>query len=208
MTDADVAVVIPTIPGREQLLARARASVDAQRLQPRQVITEYDVNRTGAAATRNRALEKVTTKWVAWLDDDDELLPWHIDALVSTGERTGADLVYSYAQFVGGRDPLATTLDGRLVIPLGVPFGWAQRRHLIERGNFIPVTNLIRTELVRRVGGFPEPHSFPTVSESGDCEDYGLLLRLLEAGATFVHEPVVSWRYHFHSSNTGGRREG
>ena len=113
----------------------------------------------------------MTTRWVAWLDDDDELLPCHLAALVDAGERLDADLVYSYAEFVGGRDPLATSVNGRLVTPLGVPFGAEQERHIREVGNFIPVTNLVNAGLARRVGGFPQPNSFPAVA-SGDCEDY------------------------------------
>src|SRR5688572_23141817 len=104
---SDTTVVIPTIPGRERLLARSLASVDAQERAPFAVIVEVDTGRTGAAATRNRALEKVTTRFVAWLDDDDQLLPAHLRVLEEQAALTGADLVYPGMVAVGGRDPLA-----------------------------------------------------------------------------------------------------
>lgn len=197
-------MVIPTIPGREDLLDRALSSVRGQLACDPDIVVVCDVDRDGAATTRNRGLARVTTPWVAWLDDDDELLPWHLTSLLAACESSGADLAYSYAEFIGSDDPLATSLDGRLVKPLGVPFGSEQLRHLRERGNFIPVTYLVRTDPVRAVGGFPQPNSFPARA-SQDCEDYGLLLRLLDAGVTFRHEPVISWRYYFHGHNTGGR---
>lgn len=204
---SDVTVVMPTITGREELLRRARRSIDAQTVAPGAVVEVWDEQREGAAKARNRGIEHVQTDWIAWLDDDDELLPNHIKVLVAGANRSKADLVFSYAEFVGGRDPLACCSDlGQLIAkPLQVPFGKAQERWLRDVGNFIPVTYLVRASLVRKVGGFPEPYSFPAVN-SGDCEDYGLLLKLLDAGAKFHHVlGVRTWRYHYWAGNLGGR---
>jgi glycosyltransferase involved in cell wall biosynthesis len=207
---SDVTVVIPTIPGREDLLARAVRSVDSQRPhRPGDIIIEVDTARTGAAATRNRAVDRVTTDWIAWLDDDDELLPNHLRVLCGGASRTGADMIYSYAEFIGGRDPLGCWHRGTLVPePINVPFDDEARAAIRRDGNHIPITYLVRTELVRQVGGFPEGGSDPTVTvkHSGDCEDYLLILRMLDAGARFHHVTGVrTWRYHIHDANTGGR---
>lgn len=205
---SDVTVVIPTIRGREDLLARAIRSVDAQTVRPGDVVIEVDDDRTGAAETRNRAVDRVQTDWIAWLDDDDELLPNHVKVLVRGANKSGADLVYSYAEFVGGRDPLGCWHKGQLVAePINVPFDKEAMLALRRDGNHIPITYLVRTELVRQVGGFPERNSFGvTAKHSGDCEDYGLILRMLDAGAQFHHVTGVrTWRYHFHDTNTGGR---
>jgi hypothetical protein len=177
-------------------------SVQAQTLQPAAIVIEVDSGRTGAAATRNRALQSVRTPWLAIVDDDDTMLPNHLQVLREAAEETGADLVYSGMDVSGGRDPLAVVVDGQWVNPFGVPFGPDHEHHLRHTGNFIPVTHLARTELVKRVGGFPEPFSdqWPR-----DCEDWGLLVHLLDAGARFHHAPVRTWRYHFHDANTGGR---
>lgn len=200
-----VTVVIPSIPGREELLARAVASVWAQTRKPDAVLLSPDPDRSGAAATRNRALAKVTTEWVGWLDDDDLLLPNHLSICLDHAAKTGADLVYPGMEVVGGRDPLACPVNGILVNPYQVPFGPEQAQHLYEVGNFIPVTYVARTGLVRAAGGFPEPVADPSKGSGRVEEDYGLLRTLLEMGAIFSHAPVKTWRYNFHSANTGGR---
>ncbi len=203
---SDVTVVIPTIKGREHLLKRALASVEGQQVTPAAVEVHTDYHRRGAHFARNEAIKNVKTDWIAFLDDDDEFLPNHVKVLVRGANRSHADLIFSYAEFVGGRDPLACVQHGRLVPePINVPFGIEQEYWLRKHGNFIPVTYLVRTAAVRAVGGFPAPYSFDA-AWSRDCEDFGLILRLLDAGYTFHHVTGVrSWRYHFHDANLGGR---
>jgi hypothetical protein len=206
----NVTVCVPTIPGRERLLARALASVDAQTARPRRILVVADTERRGAAWTRNRLLRQVRTSWVAWLDDDDELLPDHLQVLIDAANDSHADLVYSNPEVVGIPDPLAVCDDAGNVVqsPVDVPFGPAQERWLRERGNFIPVTYLARTQLLKDAGGFPQPWAtpLPAGNNSGDCEDYLLLIKLLDAGATFHHVTGVrTWRYHVAGQNTGGR---
>lgn len=204
---SDVTVVVPTIEGREQLLDRALASVARQQTPPGNVVVQLDKDRHGATWCRNQAIEHVTTDWIAWLDDDDELLPNHLKVCVRAANDTKADLIFTYPEFVGGKDPLACVNDLGVLTPepIHIPFGAAQKTGLRRYGNFIPVTYLVKTALVRQVGGFPEPYTFEAVN-SGDCEDYGLLLRLLDVGAKFNHVcGVRTWRYHFHEANLGGR---
>jgi glycosyltransferase involved in cell wall biosynthesis len=208
---SDVTVVIPTIEGREELLHRAVASVQAQQVPVHSIQVQLDVDRRGAHWARNAAIEKVTTDWIAFLDDDDEFLPNHIRTLVRGANKSRADLVFSYAEFVDGRDPLACVHHGKLVAePINVPWTDEQAYWIRIKGNFIPVTYLVRTEAVRAVGGFPAPYTFSAMN-SRDCEDYGLILRLLDAGYKFHHcTGVRTWRYHFHDdgngvTNTGGR---
>jgi glycosyltransferase involved in cell wall biosynthesis len=51
------------------------------------VSAALDIDRQGAAATRQRALEQAGTKWVAFLDDDDEMDPWHLFELWITARK-------------------------------------------------------------------------------------------------------------------------
>jgi glycosyltransferase involved in cell wall biosynthesis len=196
-----IAVVIPTIPGRHELFEEALSSVEAQHRQPDQIVIEVDVERTGAAATRNRALERVEADLVAWLDDDDQLLPNHLGALERVIGDT--DLVYSTPRMVGGPDPTAVTVNGRWVKPWGVPFGREQERHLRELGSFIPITHLVRTEVVRRAGGFPEGGTLPDGRYQGEDERY--LIALLDTGARFHHLNIVTWLWRVHSGHTAGK---
>lgn len=201
----DVTVIIPTHPGREEMTAEAFASCMLQQHQADTVIVEYDRDRTGAASTRNRALRGVRTHWVAFLDSDDYLLPHHLRVCLDALEASGADLAYPY--FVGP-DVTATSQDGKVVRPFGVPFGPEQETWFRQRGGFIPVTTVSRTDRVKKAGGFPQQGRFkvPEGNVSGDCEDYGMLLALLDRGARFVHVPDRTWVYRVHESNTGGRK--
>jgi glycosyltransferase involved in cell wall biosynthesis len=182
-----ITVVIPTINSHADLLPRAVASVRAQTLAPKLIELQLDRDREGAAVTRNRALERVQTDWVAFLDADDEFKPNHLRACARNAALTGADLVYPWFDCDGGEDKFGM---------FGVPFD----RVGLRRGNYIPVTVLVRTELVRKVGGFRE---HPDVN--GDpCEDWGLWLALLDAGAVFSHLPQRTWIWH-NGAGTRGR---
>jgi len=202
-----VAVVIPTIPGRERMLARALRSVERQFRAPDQVVVEVDEGRTGAAAARNRALVKVECDLTAFLDDDDELRRNHLSACSFVMEREpDVDLVYPRPVMVGGTDPTAVTVNGRWTRPWGVRFGVEQERHLRERGSFIPITFVCRTEVLRRAGGFPEGVTLPDGRYRG--EDEGALIGMLDVGARFRHLDVPTWYWHVHRDHTAGKAAG
>ena len=181
-----ITVVIPTIDGRGEQLDRALDSVEAQSLKADDVRVRLDDLRAGAAATRNAMLDLVDTEWVAFLDDDDEFKPNHLRACFRHAGLTGADVVYPGYEAVG-KDPLGC-------------FGMRFDGDLLRGRNYIPVTTLCRTELVKAVGGF-QPHP----DENGDpCEDWGLWLALLDAGAKFSHLAQRTWVWNV-SGGTRGR---
>ena len=204
-----VAVVIPTIPGREAMLERALASVRAQRRRPDQVVVERDSLRTGADQARNRALQRVTTDVVAWIDDDDLIKPNHLMACMRVMEqsREQPDLVYPAPVVRGGTDPTAVSVQGQWVSPWGVRFGAEQEAHLRRFGSFIPMTHLVRTERVRAIGGFRPGREVMTEGVGrryrGEDEDY--LVRLLDNGATFEHLDARTWIWNVHGAHTAGK---
>lgn len=205
-----VAVVIPTIPGRDALLARAVRSVMAQRRSLEyaagdQLLIEHDPDRTGAAATRNRALAKVTADAIAWLDDDDYLKPNHLIACLRVlRDQPDADLVYPVPVMVGGEDPTATTAQGRFpVSPWGRRFNPESEAHLRARGSFIPMTHVVRTAAVMRSGGFPEGRRLDNGRYQGEDERY--LLGLLDTGSRFEHLDAKTWYWQVHRASTAGR---
>lgn len=187
-----VTVGIPHIQPRQLLLQRAVASVDAQTHQPDSIVIHLDVYREGPALTRNRILDQVTTDYVAWLDDDDELLPHHLETCMKYAEAEDADLVYPWYKRFDRFDPFGS----RPPYPVGKAFNDELREHLLTKNNFIPVTTVIRTELLKEVGGFPLPwvEDWPHPSN----EDWGLWRRLLRAGARFTHAPSETWIWHRH----------
>lgn len=205
-----IAVCIPTIPPRAELLARALKSVASQTCQPTEVIVEMDEKGEGAAPTRNRAWQRATTEFVAFLDDDDEFLPFHLELSLKALINSGSDLAYAWFYLVGWDeatptrpDPLATMNNGRLVHPLGVPFGPEQEAHYRKHA-FIPITTVVRRSMLLETGGYPQPGT-PEWPRN-DCEDWGGHLRLLDAGAKFVHVPARTWKCHLATTrSTAGR---
>lgn len=184
-----ITVVTPSIPPRAGLLARALASVAAQTRPAAAVAVAYDHARAGAAVTRQHALEMVRTSWTAFLDDDDELLPQHLDRLLAHARVTGADYVYPWFEVVGGLDPFPAHF-GRLFDP--------------DDPVQTTITVLVRTELAQAVGFCP-PAEGATVAGQRWGEDYTFTLGCLAAGGRIVHLPERTWRWHHDSANTSGR---
>lgn len=189
-----VTLITPTIPPRARMLAETLGTVARQERLPDRHIIEWDHARLGPGPTRNRAIAQVDTEWIALLDDDDELFPPHLRRLMEYAAETGADFVYPRwtVQGITG-DPLDMAAH---------PHFSAKR---LRAGNYIPIAVLMRTEAVKDVGGFPTGSDVPM---SGTCplEDYGLWLRLLDAGARFEHLGEITWRYNFWSGQLHGQK--
>jgi glycosyltransferase involved in cell wall biosynthesis len=184
-----ITVVIPSIPTRRHTyLHRALDSVLQQELSPDAIIVEFDHDHTGAAATRNRGMKKATTEWTAFLDDDDEFLPEHLKLLRAHAMMTDADMVYPWFDVPRGFDPFPHAE--------GQPFNPAA----LEYENTIPVTVLIKTELIKSVGGFT-----PKGPPDNPCDDWGAWIKVRNAGAKIEHLNRRTWLWHWHSGNTSGR---
>ncbi|HEY3689659.1 MAG TPA: glycosyltransferase [Pseudonocardiaceae bacterium] len=189
---SDITVVIATIPIRAKMLRKALASVVLQTFQPAAIVVEYDHEHTGAAATKNRGLAKVTTGWVAFLDDDDQFMPEHLGKLREAQLDSGADVVYSMPfipQISGGIDPSGMR---------GAPFDPDELR----RRSYIQTTSLVRTKLMQSTGGFQLPRHVES-----DYDDWGAWLALLDAGAAFYHLAEQTFVWEHHGRNTSGRAD-
>ncbi len=183
------------------MLREAVDSALRQVCAPNEIHVSIDHVGVGAAANRNDAWRSAKTDWVAFLDDDDLLFPNHLSTLLEFSD--DADLVYPWFELREGPDPLYVPRNGQLTPAFGVPFGDEQRDYVLTRGNFIPVTVLVRRELLEDVGGFPQPGSVEWPHET--CEDWGCWQRMLRAGAKFRHVPERTWRWRWHGKNTSGR---
>lgn len=184
----DITVCVATIPPRAKLLRKALASIAVQTLQPAVIVVEYDHERTGAAATKNRALAKVDTTFAAFLDDDDVMYPEHLEKLRAAAEQHQADVVYSMPfipQVFGGVDPSGMR---------GAPFDPEELR----RRSYIQTTSLVRTKLIQSTGGFQCP-------TGSDYDDWGCWLALLDAGARFHHVPEQTFQWEHWGAGTPDR---
>lgn len=181
-----ITVAIPAHPARitSGMLDRAVASVWRQDLPAAALAIAHDTNRAGAATTRQRALEMVTTPWVAFLDSDDEFLPQHLAALSTCAAETGADYVFSYFLRSQGGDPLHH---------FGKPFNPEKPHHTTS-------TVLVRTSVAKAAGFTPHPDA----NKNWPGEDWQFTLRCVELGAHIVHHPEETWCWHRHAGNTSG----
>lgn len=185
----DVTVCIPTIPPRSSLLLRAVKSVQAQTYPVESINIRTDVKKQGAAITRQSALDDVSTKWVAFLDDDDEFKPHHIEALLHHAHNESADYVYSWFDVVGGYDPFPS-------YHFTNPFN-------PEAPIQTTITVLVKTELAKEVG-FDQPPGGATIHGQRWGEDYHFTLGCIRLGAKISHLVDRTWLWHHDSGNTSG----
>lgn len=188
---AGVTAVIPAIPtrvGRE--LHRALDSVLMQDRPVDAISVSVDHERQGAARNRSRALSGVGTEWTALLDDDDEWNTDHVRLLMDHARETGADLVYPWFTVPEGWDPWPHR-EGQTFSP-----------EILRQYNYIPITVLVRTDLLWEVGGFT-----PKGPPDNPCDDWGTWDKLVEAGAAISHLNRRTWIWHWHGGNTSGRSD-
>ena len=210
MPNPKIATITPTIPTRAQMLKRAQHSIDMQTMPAWEVHVAMDVDRDGAAVTRQRALSMVSTgcDWVAPLDDDDEMMAFHLEALYDHAMETGADYVYSWYELVvlgkrmGDqyiRKPDGTLTDG--AFPPGHFLNPFDPENPVET----TITILIKRELLETVGyeQLHRPEAYAAGASTG--EDRNLTLRCIEAGANIQHLVRRTWFWHHHGFNTSGR---
>lgn len=187
----DVTVAIPSIPVRSAMLRQAVTSAATQTAPAAAISVAVDVRREGAALTRQRALEAVRTPWTAFLDDDDVMLPGHLERLTACARETGADYVFSWFNVLGGTDPFPQHF--------GKPWSNAEPRQTT-------ITVLVRTDLAKAVGFKPVNEERPRlVAGQRWGEDYEFTLGCMAAGARIVHLPERTWVWRHHGRNTSGR---
>jgi glycosyltransferase involved in cell wall biosynthesis len=188
----EITVAIPTIPPRREMLARALASVAEQSLPAVAVSIAVDTQREGAAMTRERALNMVTTEYVAFLDDDDELYPCHLARLSEKLLEEDADLVYPWFDVIGGTDPFPQ---------------FEERPWDNAAPHQVPITFLARTDAVRDAGGFLlgwDPGNVATDALGNRAgEDYRLILRMVAKGHRIAHLVGRTWAWHHWSYPKG-----
>jgi glycosyltransferase involved in cell wall biosynthesis len=172
VTGVDLTLVTVTQPKRRVLLPEMQASVAAQTVLPAAHVVVWDLG-AGFEATVNRAVGMVETDFYCLVDDDDLLLPDHVETLSAN---LTADVVWSWVE-VRGRDwnPNSGYVPG-----------------LLQNRNYIPSNHAFRTSLFRELDGYRKVAGWA---------DHDLLKRAESAGATFLNVPKVTWVYRFHGEN-------
>lgn len=180
----DVTVCIPTIPERGDLLLRAVASAQTQTYPVAAISIACAGPEEGASSTRNRAAQLAETKWIAFLDDDDELRPEHVATLLEVAERERAVMVVPWFTVKGGSDPFPGKR-GKTWDP--------------DQPHVFPITYLIRTDVFRLGPGFQDD------SPPGDWMIQDLpVARHAATEGPIVMIPDQTWIWHHHGMNTNG----
>lgn len=193
----DITAVIPAIPPRlHTMLPRTLKSVVDQTRPVAAVSLAVDHCREGAAVTRQRALDAVNTPLVAFLDDDDQWMPHHLQRLYEHMCDTGADYVFSWYMI---RDAQGIEHLGWDPMPghFGREFDYTDIRQTT-------IVTLVRTELAKEVGfRGPEPGKMIDGQVAG--EDYDFTVRCVEAGAKISHLAERTWWWTHHGVGAPGR---
>lgn len=134
----------------------------------------------GVASARNRAIDLARAPWLGFLDDDDV---WAPRKLRKQLDRVTDDVVLVHCGHF--------TLDEQGRVLARFPGSEDPEKELLRRNVFGTSGVIVRTELVRSVGGFDE--SFQAV------EDWDLWVRLLGLGRMVVC-PEPLWAYTLASS--------
>lgn len=190
-----ITVAIPAHPNRLRngMLNRALSSVSQQVYLPAAVSVAVDLEKQGAAPTRQRALDAVATPWVAFLDSDDYFLPEHLDYLMRHAMETGADYVYPWYQLLDVRGKLWKDVD-----PVFPPTHFSEPfdpQNPVET----TITTLVRTDLAKEVG-FEKMDR----GEHNSGEDRRFTLDCLAAGAKIEHLAERTWVWAHHGKNSSG----
>jgi glycosyltransferase involved in cell wall biosynthesis len=149
----------------------------------------------GPAGPRNRGIAEARGDWVAFLDSDDVWLPGKLSvqlaAMADQGVRACTTNAYRY---LPGSDQPAD------VMHVGLPASIGLDRML--RANLVITSAMVvSTELLRRVGGFPEAPAMTIF------EDYACWLRVAQlTDIAVVDRPLVQYRDEAATSIRAGMR--
>jgi glycosyltransferase involved in cell wall biosynthesis len=161
-------------------LATTRSTLDEYANRDSRIRVEYRAENGGIAAASNAALARVTSKFVALLDHDDELAPWALQ-LVAEALASNPDAVLVYT------DEDKIDEQGRRYQPYFKP-EWDPV--LLTAQNYISHLSVYRVGTLHAVGGFRLGYD--------GAQDWDLALRVSETidSNHIVHVPrmLYHWR--------------
>ncbi|MCC2643005.1 MAG: protein of unknown function, putative Glycosyl transferase [Nitrospira sp.] len=146
-----VSVIVPTYDRPERLRA-ALESLNRLNFDGRLTLVNHGHN-SGLAASRNSGLRMAQGTYVAYLDDDDRLLPDHLGTLVAFLERGSHQVAYTDAWRIVERE-----VEGKLTeVGRDRPYSYEFDAHRLLVSNYIPVLCLMhRRSCLDEVGFFDE----------------------------------------------------
>lgn len=175
----DVTCVVAT-HGDDQWkqLAESRALPSAQEAD---FVVQVHISGGTLAEARNHGLAQVRTPFVAFLDGDDQLEPGYFDAMATGTADLRAPAVRYVPWGVRGHVNRAAK------VPQVAGHKHACQAECLAFGNFLVIGSVVRTELLRSVGGF---------KEYAWSEDWAAWAACWQAGGTVESIPSAVYRAH------------
>lgn len=136
----------------------------------------------------NVGIDLATGSWVANCDDDDELLPNHVEVLLDDAKRRRLEMVYSRFEVVDYPSPNAAPgAEPRVAIGGSEPMRFA----VVARGAVLYSLGLRFMKYETECWRIRDPH------------DWNLWKRMLLAGVRIGFSEAVTYRYHRQSDVAG-----
>ncbi|MCC6139546.1 MAG: glycosyltransferase [Nitrospira sp.] len=220
-------VVIPTI-NRPQLVVRAVRSALAQTLQSIEVIAVIDgpdeetkealaaLNESrllvkplfqshGAAQARNTGVESACSRWIAFLDDDDEWLPAKLDIQLRAAQQSRFKDSIVACRFIKRSDTDDVLLPRRLPLP-----GEPMSEYLFRCTRLCGGEGLVQTSTIFTAKNVLQ--EVPFQAEAGRHDDLDWLLRATvreKRAVEFVPslEPLAIWHRPGHLETMSSRKD-
>lgn len=142
-------------------------------------------NRGGPAWGRNRAIQSASSSWIAFLDADDEWAPAKMEAQIACLRETGLQASCTQALAVN-EDGSSEILGSGIGLPGGtMALSWFD----LHRINLVAASSaVVRTDLIRRVRGFPERQ------QSIGFEDYICWIKVARLTQwSYLGEPLIKY---------------
>jgi glycosyltransferase involved in cell wall biosynthesis len=210
-----VSVVVPTY-NRPVILAETLASIERQTYAALEILVVNDAgsdvrdvvarfprarlldqpHNRGPAAARNRGITEARGEYAILFDDDDEMFPDHIEALVRVLVRSGLDVAYgqminAFTVTTGNSRYAVDRLASHAALMDHADIQWA--------GSLATTAIMFRRSLALQLGGIDE--SLPA------AEDYEFWVRLA-AGREWARVPWVTSMYFIRNDGTNRSANG
>ena len=135
----------------------------------------------------NVALKMSKGDYIAYLDDDNEFYPYHLEILLNSLKNNDADVAYC--------DMMIEDEKGTQQAGIALDF---DAQFLLNR-NFIDTSEIMHNrEVAFAIGGWDEKVTRFT--------DWNFCVRAMKWGARFKRVPIIALRYHTHSGDTQSSR--